>query len=93
MVQVFILASRSDKRYITDFWTHLAMARRTLPGVQWANPLYVEDVLSTNAVVPVLPQPYVVIGCLSNRFLSEVLDQPALREMIGQAVRAMPHAK
>ncbi len=90
MITIFILASRSDERYITDFWKHLAAARRSLPGVQWVNPLYVEDMLSTNAVVPALPQPYVVIGCLSKTFLSEVFDQPALREMILQADRAMP---
>lgn len=90
MITVFILASRSDERHITDFWMHLAMARRSQHGVQWVNPLYVEDMLSTHAVVPALPQPYVVVGCLSKTFLSEVLDQPALREMIGQAVRAVP---
>ncbi len=90
MVQVFILASRADERYATDFWIHLAMARRSMSGVQWVKPFYVEDMLSTNAVVPVIPQPYVVVGCLSNTFLSEVLDQPALREMIVQAVRPIP---
>lgn len=91
-ITLFILASRKEERYVSEFWKHLALARRQMQGVVWTNPLYVEDMISANAVVSVMPERYVVIGCMSNAFVAELLDQPAIREVIEGATRKIPFA-
>ncbi len=90
MLTVYILASRREERSIEEFWTHMALMRRQIRSVTWANPLYVEDMVASNAVVPAMSERYVVIGCLSNRFVSALLDQPALRELVEGAIRSVP---
>ncbi len=90
MLTVYILASRKEARFIEEFWKHLALLRRQVRSVIWATPLYVEDLVASNAVVPVMAEGYVVIGCLSNRFVSELLDQPALRELVEGARIMVP---
>lgn len=90
MLTVFILASRIDERYIKEFWAHLVMCRRTMQGITWANPLYVEDLQASEALVPRLQGGYVVIGCLSPRFLAMLFEQPAIREMVEQARLKIP---
>jgi hypothetical protein len=90
MITVFILASRHDERHVRDLWMHTVMLRRQMAGVMWANPLYVEDMVNVNALVPVQQDPYIVIGGLSPVFVSSLLDEPALREMIEGAYVKIP---
>lgn len=90
MLTVYILASREDVRIIEKFWKHAALMRRQVRGISWISPLYVEDMPQSNALVETLPKPYVVVGCMSNTFVSELLDQPALREIIEGAMRQIP---
>lgn len=90
MLTVFILASRNDERHVKDFWTHTAMLRRQIAGVTWANSLYIEDMVNLPAVVPAQAVPYIVIGCLSKVFLSGLLDEPALREIVAGAQVQIP---
>jgi hypothetical protein len=90
MLTVYILASHQEERYVMEFWKHTASLRRQLMNIAWTNPLYVEDLVETNAIVPAMPESYVVIGCLSNSFVSALLDQPALRELVEGALRQIP---
>jgi hypothetical protein len=88
---IYILASTNEKPYIEAFWKHTGAIRRQMPGVQWASPLYLERQIQGGlALVPSNPHKYIVIGCLSRTFLSLVLDEPAVREMITGADRAIP---
>jgi hypothetical protein len=89
-ITVYILASRQEARYADAFWTHLALMRRQLPTVTWVSPLYVEDMVASNAIVPALPKPFIVIGCLSPDVVSAILDQPALRELVEGARLRIP---
>jgi hypothetical protein len=90
MLTVYILASRKESRSVEALWKHLTLLRRQARSVTWANPLYVEDLVTANALVPAIPEPYIVIGCLSSQFISELLDQPAIREMVAGALRSVP---
>jgi|SRR5713226_9692718 len=89
MVTVFILASRDDERHVKDLWSHLVMLRRQIAGVTWAT-IYIEDMANSHAIVLVPSEPYIVIGCLSNVFLSLLWDSPALREVIDGAYVQVP---
>lgn len=42
-ITVFILACRSEERFVEEFWKALALSRRLMSGVVWAQPLYVEQ--------------------------------------------------
>lgn len=86
---VLLLASRTDERQVHEFWLHLAALRRQVAGVTWAT-VYVEDLQEAQALVPVQTEEYWVIGCLSNTFLSTVLDEPAVREVIDGASKKIP---
>jgi hypothetical protein len=89
-VTVYTLASRRDESLVKDFWTHTAMLRRQLTGITWASPLYVENMVNVNALVPTEAGLYVVIGCLSPTLVSALLDEPALREIVDGAELKIP---
>lgn len=91
MLTVYILASRQEARYVEELWTHTALLRRHVQNIAWASPLYVEDMATSNNVgVLAMSREYIVIGCMSNSFVSAILDQPALREMVEGALKQVP---
>jgi hypothetical protein len=91
MLTVYILASSQEAKYVEQFWIHMALLRRQVKSVTWASPLYVENMATdSNALVATIPGKYIVVGCMSNRFVSALLDEPALREMIDGAAVKIP---
>lgn len=89
MVGIMLLASREDERQVNEFWKHLAALRRQFADVTWAT-VYVEDIHEAYALVPSQAEPYWVVGCCSHTFVSTVLDEPAVREVIEGASRKIP---
>ncbi len=69
----------------------MALLRRQVKAVTWTSPLYVENIVTaSNALVAAIPGKYIVVGCMSNNFVSALLDEPALREMIDGAAVKIP---
>jgi hypothetical protein len=90
MKTIIILASKQDEAPVDQFWKHTVMLRRTTPNITWVQPLFTEDLVSSQALVPAQETPFIIIGCMSVVFLAQIFEQPAIRELIEQAQIRMP---
>lgn len=91
MLTVYILGSSEDKKQVERLWKHLSLARRQVHNVIWASPLYVENVVAdSHDLVEAIPGRYIVVSCLSSDFITLLLNEPAIREMVNGAIVKIP---
>lgn len=91
MLTVYILGSSEDEKQVERLWSHLSLARRQMHNVIWASPLYVENVVAeSHNLVAAIPGRYIVVGCISNDFVSLLLDEPVIREIVNGAIVKIP---